>query len=266
MIWNKLSFLLRRPSIKFKTNWLVFYFVLAFWCNQGLAQRTVNLVGDPWPPYVTGALGEDADSGIAVKIAVEIFSRIEGTDVRFPLIPWKRALLEVESGESDGIGMLLKTAEREQYMEYTVPLLTSSNLVWSATFETGKPFEWSDINDFFGYRIGIIDGYSYGDTVDQRFADGSITTVVAPTVENLFAMLANDRIDMVFATESVGQELAKKYPTMKILPARQVVDSEIFYMALSKKSWAAKLVPEINHIIEALHAEGFIRRTIRGEQ
>lgn len=241
---------------------------LVFACLLGtpaFADQTVLLVGDPWPPYVIGEMGEDATSGVAVEIAKKIFSQIDGAMVRFPLIPWKRALREVEEGQSDGIGMLLKTPEREVYMLYTVALVTGENLIWSAPDKTSARFEWASIEDLHGLRIGITQGYSYGEELDRRFKNGDVIPVLAPTVEHLFEMLANGRVNLALANDAVGYSLARKHSEAGILPSVQAVNSETFYIGISRKSPAVKLVPAINRAIEALRAEGTIDRIVQGE-
>ena len=228
--------------------------------------RIVSLVGDPWPPYVNGKMGEYSTSGIAVEIAMEIFSQIENVDVKFPLIPWNRALREVEEGESEGIAMLLKTAEREKYIHYSEPLLMGTSLIWSARTEQAKSFEWQTVEDLHGYKIGIIKGYSYGESLDSMFESGKLASVSVPTVKQLFAMLANERIDIAIATDAVGYSLAREYPEIAIEPAEKPVLSETFYMGFSKKSWITTLIPEINSAIRSLQANGTINRIIKGAQ
>jgi polar amino acid transport system substrate-binding protein len=234
-------------------------------CSQAIAEQTVRLVGDPWPPYVIGELGEDATSGVAVEIVDEIFALIDDASARFPLIPWKRALREVEEGQSDGIGLLLKTAERERYMLYTVPLVTGEGLIWSATAGTANAFEWTSIQDLQGLKIGITQGYSYGEEFDRMFEKGELITVSAPSVELLFSMLANGRVELALANDAVGYSLARKYPEAGIVPAKRSTLSETFYMGISRKSSAVKLVPEINHAIELLRTNGTIARIVRRE-
>ncbi len=241
---------------------LVICFVLE---TVAAEERVVTFVGDPWPPYVEGELGEDAVSGIAVEIVFEIFSRIDNARARFPLIPWQRALQEVEQGYHDGIGILLKTAEREAYMTYSIPFIIGSDLVWSVSDEESQGFEWNQIEDFFGKRVGIIQGYSYGEKLEQAFASKAITAVVAPTVEHMFAMLANGRIDLVLANDAVGAALTKDFPDTSIVAAKKPTESNFYYLAISKKSSAISLLPEINQLIITLQAEGFIDRVIRGE-
>ena len=230
--------------------------------NQVLADQIVTFVGDPWPPYVEGVLGEDASTGIVVEVVNEIFSRIDNTRARFPLIPWNRALSEVESGSHDGIGMLLKTPEREQYMVYSEPMLVGSSLVWSTTEPGEQAFEWNVISDFHGLRIGVIDGYSYGEEIDREIQQGRIEVIKLQTVERMFIMLANDRIDLALATDAVGMVLAKKLPEAGIKAAKRPTDSDTYYLAISKKSPAVTLIPEINQIIKQLQSAGVIKSIV----
>ena len=227
------------------------------------AAATVELVGDPWPPYVTGRLGEYADGGVAVKIIEQVFADIDGIEVRFPLIPWKRALLEVESGSRDGIPLLVKTPERETYMRYTQPLVTGYNLVWSVA-ETGEAFQWKTIDDLKSRSIGVVTGYSYGEAIDRAIAAGDLNALEAPNVEQLFSMLEAGRVELILANDAVGYALAKKHPGVVIEPARRALNSETFYIGISRKSAAAGLVPRINAAIDRLRRDGVIERIVRG--
>ena len=71
-----------------------------------------------------------------------IFDHLPETDVSFPLIPWNRALREVEIGTKDGIVVLLKTQDRERYLEYTEPLFSAASLVWYSRDKFPAGFEW----------------------------------------------------------------------------------------------------------------------------
>ena len=261
------NYLLRLFSIR-KRAWIRPGLIIVFtvWCGQAYSDRTVTLVGDPWPPFVEGKLGEDAQSGIAVEIVNEIFSQIDGVQVRFPLIPWKRALLEVEEGHQDGVGILLKTPERERYMTYSDPLLIDDSLVWSIEDPARGHFEWSSLEDFKGLKVGVISGYSYGAAIDGQIENRTITAVFAPTVEHLFAMLVNGRIDVALSNESVGSSQINRFPDVPIRASKRPTDTETFYMGLSKKSWAVELIPDINRILQKLNDDGVIKRILRGSE
>lgn len=239
--------------------------MFSLWAGICAAEISVNLVGDPWPPYVNGELGEFAESGVGVEIIKRVFAQLDDAEVRFPLIPWERALLEVERGQSDGIAMLLKTAERERFITFSVPLVTGYNLIWSVAEADGSAYEWSAVEDLYGKRVGIVKGYSYGDEMDRSFEQGMITAVEAPNVGQLFAMLAAGRVSLIMANDAVGYELARGYDDVAIKPSARPTNSETFYIGISKKSPAAELIPRINAAIEKLRREGTIERIVRGK-
>lgn len=234
------------------------------WHGSVLARPAITLVSDPWPPYVYGELGKTASSGIALDLVNEIFSRVGEVDVRLLIIPWKRALMEVERGYYDGIPMLLKTAEREEYLVYSIPMLVGKNLAWSLESASGRCFEWQDLSDFDGRRVGVIQDYSYGQRFDQKIADGTLSVIVVPSVSHLFDMLVNDRLDVALANDAVGRAMSRKYPDFKIRAAKRPTDTDTFFMALSKKSAHAGLMPEINRVIRELQKEGFIEGLVKG--
>ena len=229
-------------------------------------KRQVNMVSDPWPPFIEGELGDFARGGIAFTIHQEIFSRIDGVDISVHLIPWKRALREVEQGAYDGIPILLKTPEREAYLKYSDPFLVGRNLVWSVADAQGRVFQWESIDDLRGKRIGIVPDYSYGEQFDKLFAQGELTPIHAPAVNNLFLMLAKGRIDLALASESVGYLYAENIEDVVILPAEQPTDADIYHIGISRKSWAVELLPQINRIIYELQAEGYIDQLLRGNE
>lgn len=228
----------------------------AFFCH---AEQRVTLTGDPWPPYVEGELGQEARGGIVVELVERIFSRLEGVEASFPLVPWNRALKEVEVGTKDGIVALLKSAERERYMVYTDPLFESHNLVWYSKKKFPRGFNWNKIGDLAGYRVGITKGYTYGDDIDHAIESGLLPVVRVPTVDRLFAMLARDRVDIALANDNVGNALAGRYGSAnELVAAHKATGKDVHYLAFSRKSPAQDLVPRINRILSELRGEGVL--------
>lgn len=228
---------------------------------RAAAAETVLLASDPWPPYVTGELGGKVTGGLAVDLINRIFERIDGVDVAIPMVPWNRALAEVEKGTKDGIPMLLKTEEREAYMVYTDPLVRSSSLIWYVRERIPDGVEWQRIDDLVRYRIGITRGYSYGEEMDAALNSGRYTVVAAASTSQLFKMLTKNRVDLALANDAVGYTLAAEHaPDGAIVPAPKAIEIEVHYMAFSKKSPAVRLIPQINRIIGELRAEGVMAR------
>ena len=117
---------------------------------------------------------------------------------------------------------------------------------------------WHELADLQKGRLGVTRGYSYGDEVDAAIKDGSLAVTEVPNVGRLMAMLAAGRIDLAIASDSVGYALAGEHPAARIVPASKPTASEVFYIAISKKSSAVSLVPEINRILADLKAQGVI--------
>lgn len=250
-------------SLRRRTSQLMLVSMLISLPCPGFAQQVVTLTGDPWPPYVEGVLGQEATHGTVVELAKEVFRRLNGVQLSLPMIPWNRALREVEHGTKDGILGLLKTEERERYMIYTEPLFSARSLVWYTKNKFPRGFYWNSINDLAKYKVGVIQGYSYGDEIDSAIQSGDFPVVQVATVDLLFKMLAKERIDIAIENDSVGYALASQSsPEVAILPAEKAIETEVLYIAFSKKSNAQKLIPQINQILSELRKEGFMDRLL----
>ena len=219
-------------------------------------ERQVTLTGDPWPPYVEGELGTMATGGIAVWLVERIFERIVDVTPTFPLVPWERALREVEAGTMDGIVILAKTPERERYMVYTEPLMTSRNLVWYTEERFPEGFQWSSVEDFSGHLVGVVRGYDYGADIDNAIVDGTLSVVAVNDTERLFTMLARGRLDLALANDNVGMAQARRRAgEATIRAADRPTAEDVYYMAFSRRSDAARLVDPVNRVLADLRRE-----------
>ena len=129
--------------------------------------------------------------------------------------------------------------------------------MWHTKDRFPDGFKWERVEDLANYRIGVARGYSYGEVFDAAFATGNYTVVEAALTSQLFKMLGKNRIDIALANDAVGYTLALEHaPDRSIVPAAKEIEVEVHYMAFSKKSPAARLVPEINKILAQLRKEG----------
>lgn len=248
-------------NIQSKTATYLVALVLSTSSSSLSAERTVTLTGDPWPPYMLGELGQEATGGVGRDLILAIFDRIDGVEVSFPLIPWKRALREVRAGTKDGIAILLKTAEREHYIDYTDELFASLNLVWYSRKRFAQGFEWDNLSDLKRYRLGITRDYSYGETIDRAIEDDRLAATQVTTVNQLFAMLAQNRVDLALANDVVGCALAKQYSG--IVAAQKETGADVYHIGFSKLSPARALISSVDRIISELKEERIIDKMIR---
>ncbi|MFN3130839.1 substrate-binding periplasmic protein [Roseibium sp.] len=145
---------------------------LAFGATAVKAE-TVRLVTLEYPPYQYEA-GPDAD-GIVVRILRDAFAKMNA-DISIEVLPWKRSLKMVETGDADAIFTAYKTAERETFLDYSKTVLMPQVVsVWvnkdkSVAFD-GSMDSLSDVS------IGLVDGLSYGGTVDDAIKSGVLTSL-----------------------------------------------------------------------------------------
>ena len=229
---------------------------------SAMAEQTVVLVSDPWPPYIVGKLGEEANDGTTIEVIKLIFAEVDGLEVSLPLTPWNRALKSVKEGAADGIQMLRKTKERETYMVFTNRVFLSREQLWYSQQQFTDGFHWQTIDDLKPYVIGVVDGYSYSEIMDDALATKQLTAVKARDADQLFAMLAAGRIDVALASEAVGKSLARQYQDRQIIASDQAVAEEPHYIGIAKNTEAVKWIPDINRAIDKLMANGSIDRII----
>ena len=227
-------------------------------------KQHVTLSGDPWPPYIVGELGEEATTGVGVRLMHAIFDRLDGVELSIPMIPWKRALREVRRGTKDGIAILLKTPKREQYMVYSDELFRSFNTVWYSTANFPNGFFWQQYDDFKPYTIGVVQGHSYGDELDQMIDAGTLAAIKVSSVRQLFAMLRKGRIQLAIADRLVGDAFARQYTgsSRRLRAAKKPAAGEVYYIAFSKKSKARHLIPAINRVVAEMKKEGVIEKLV----
>ncbi len=251
-----------RPCLFAVAKTLFLTFLCLIPVQQVFAARVLTLSGDPWPPFVEGELGSQAVGGIAIDITNQLFDRVDDLQPSFPLVPWKRALQEVENGRKDGIVMLLKNAKREKYMAFSDPVLQATGKIWYSDNQYPKGLAGENCADLNPLRLAVTRGYSYGEDFDQAISKGLLSVVEAPSVENLFAMLSSNRVGAVLANDVVGYALAARYPDANIRSANFCGVTEVFYLGLSRKSGAAEYIPAINQALSEIKKEGVINRLL----
>ncbi len=222
----------------------------------------VQLVDAPFPPYIEGEYDGKPTGGIVPRILAELEART-GHELRLTLHPWKRVLKMVRLGQADGVSLLMRTAERETFLRYTTVLLESRESLYYNTARL-EGFQWRTFRDLEGYRIGLVDGYTYGQPFMEALSTLDLTVEYAGDTESAFRMLAAGRVDLVLEDDAVASSLLAANPSWQDVldRAEQPVAVYPFHMAFSRKSPAADLVPEIDRAIEAMQSDGTLKSII----
>lgn len=166
---------------------------------------------DPWEPYqyedVNGAM-----RGMDVEV-VRVVAQDAGCDVRFVRGSWQMLLSKLHDGEIDLLMGASATPERETYARFSPPYRqeTFALYVRSEDLERLSPKSLSQLVAS-GRRIGVTNGYFYGDAATQLIlgddtADGF---AAAPLVELNYARLVDGEIDALLDDTYVAAALMRR--------------------------------------------------------
>ncbi|MGD9125005.1 MAG: transporter substrate-binding domain-containing protein [Desulfarculaceae bacterium] len=226
----------------------------------------IRLGDSPFPPYTEGKEGSPPTGGIVPKIMEEIFSRL-GLKVSIELYPWKRLLKLAELGRTDGITLLMKTKEREKYLVFSQVLFKARELFYFHNSRL-KGFNWKIWSDLKPYTIGLVDGFTYGQGFMQALQKHQLKVEYAPTSHINFEKLAAGRLDLCLEEEMVSKAWFTANPKKRIYirPAAKPVTVYPYYLAFSRKSAAASLLPRVNRIILQMQTDGTMNRLLGRNQ
>ena len=84
-------------------KWVMMLMITIGVALTAMAETHVTLVIEPYPPFALGEEGTVTTTGVAVKVAHEIFRRIPEATLTVMLMPWKRLMEEVKTGRKDGV-------------------------------------------------------------------------------------------------------------------------------------------------------------------
>jgi len=228
-----------------------------------VAQTKVNLVIEPYPPFALGKEGTVSTEGIAVKVVHEIFRRIPEATVEVQLMPWERLLLEVREGRKDGVLLIFKKPEREEYMDYTSPIFSGRHVIIYNLQQHPKGIIWDTYEDLKKYRYGKVRGYSINPTFDELMNEGMIQPdIVSKEIQN-FKKLLLKRIDFFVINSLVAQSIINSNGWEDTIRLGEKEVSKLdWYITFSKETSAKRFIPQVNQVILDMEADGTMKRLL----
>lgn len=203
---------------------------LAFGCN--LQAETIHLTNGEWSPY----LGENLPHhGVASRIIEEAFA-LEGIQVQWAFYPWARALRSAENGRSAGTAVWRRSPEREQAFFISDPVVDTSYYLFH---RQDRPFDWQQISDLRGKRIGGAIDYNYGPAFEQAEKNGQVQMQRLSTEELAVRMLLAGRLDALPMDKVVAFDLLRS--KFSLAERRQLsfhplpLNSDSLHLLLSRK-------------------------------
>ncbi len=248
-----------------KFTFRILVLALGLWgasLGSGVAEeQTLRLATDPWPPYSIGFSGGKLQGGYALEVGTAL-SRHLNCDFKADLFPWRRVLLYMEKGNYDITFPVQYKPDRERFMVFSDVVLEDRVFVWLLKDRQDDLVNWQTIDDLKPYKFGIVSGYTYQAQMDEALEKRIIRSEQSFSAEPNFIKLIGKRFDAVLESESVVLSFFKKNPEWRqqIIHAPTVVAKDEFRIGISKKSTFAKMLPQINQVIQKMKDDGTINR------
>lgn len=251
-------------TVALRTAAAAFALLLAFGPGGALAQETISVRSDFWYPFN----GDPSDSrpGYVVEMLKAIFEK-GGGKVDYQTIPWKRAVAEAEQGKINGvIGALKSDTPDFIFPEEPIGVYTPTLFV-----KKGSGWSYSGLDSLKGKRIGIINGYSYGDKLDayvkqnQNNAQAIDESSGEKPVEQSIRKLMAGRVDAFIEVPTVFWAQVDKLGLDKsqFQEAGVVNDPEPMFVSFSPKRPDSKtLATKLTNGIRELRRSGELAKIL----
>lgn len=200
--------------------------------------------------------------GIAVDIVNEVFARME-QPITLRLYPFARSLNMIEDADADAIFAIVKTPEREQFLNYPDEVLINQTAILFARKDAQIHFD-GDLRTLSGYRFGILRAATYGKQWEEATSTGIISKIdkVNSYPQNILKLASNrvdivigPRLSMLYAMKKLGyQNVAQELsPHIEVVPT---------YLAFSKTRVAPETIKLFERTLKALKEDGTYEKIV----
>ena len=218
-------------------------------------QKTVSLVTSKFPPYKDPEL---PDNGLLVAITRAALEKV-GYELTITYRPWARILVEIKSGNYDGILGVWYREQRQAWLAYSQPIGVNRVMLFK---HTGLAFKFNGFNSLKPYTIGVVRGYA----TTPEFIAANLNVEDVTSDEQNVHKLVNRRIDFTLMDDLVMHNLLnKKYPGLDVIEeVGLVVEREETFVGFSKDAvgFTQKLI-DFNIGLKEIRQDGTFSRIMK---
>lgn len=192
-----------------------------------LADTVLTVVSEPWPPYVTEQLDLP---GFDVEVTESVLAQL-GLQMELQLLPWRRAQVEVNSGQADALLDAFDSPERRRELHYPdEPLSYSSSYLYCFAC---KRSDAPSLAELEGKVVAINRGYQYADAFDVH---PGIDRLPVDTFEQGFRLLQRGRVGYYAVNSRVASYVLQQWDEARIKPLTPALaPAEPVYLVFADK-------------------------------
>src|SRR3954454_21437557 len=198
----------------------------------------LTLVSTQWPPFTNGA----GEPRFALDLVEAALGRI-GVSAKTTLVSAAQFTPSLLTGAFDGSAAVWKDPERERVLLFSQPYLENRLVLVG---RRGSNVSAKSLADLKGKRVAIVEGYSYGDTVDAA----GPAFVRSRSEEDSLTRLLNGGVDYTLMDELVVQYIVSNYPkesgTRLQIGTTSLVTRELYFAVRRSRADAASIIERFN--------------------
>jgi len=224
---------------------------------QICANERIQVYGySDYLPYMDGNK-EDA-KGLYSVLIKEIFKRAD-VDIKLEIYPWVRALYFAEKGKG-GFGLLFKSKARLKIFDYSDEVFPERMYLYTLK---GKDFKFDNIDDLRGKKIGIVRGYSYGESFNKAIKDKKVNVQSVRNDDLNFKKIMGGRIDCLISSELLASIYINKHHLEdRIVNLEKPVEDGKVYFVFAKQMNRRNILIKFNQAMVDMKKDGSFQKII----
>ncbi|WP_354623611.1 transporter substrate-binding domain-containing protein [Psychromonas sp. MME2] len=243
-----------------KNTKLTIYFLLLLFIHLPSSSTAdeITIVADQWYPYN----GDEKSPGYGIEIAKHIF-QAAGHKIIYKIMPWNRAIKKTREGKFNAIIGAMK----EEAPDFIFPeeeFGISEEMFFA---KKGSTWRYNGIKSLQGINIGLIKDYSYGNELEDFFADNPDKTQYAQVTKPLemnIKKLLYGRVDVIIEDPVVlAQTSMQMGLSEQLIKVGKTTQADKVYVSFSPNIAKSKEYAEIyTEGIRKLQASGELEKIL----
>lgn len=214
--------------------------------------------GQEYPPfnYIEGGKTLGAMNDIVTEMCA-----ITKDTCKLEIVPLKRAITGIESGEIHGVVALLKNAERDGFARFSPPIIKSDMIL-----VTAGPVIAKNVSELKGWTIGAVTSSSSAKLASAAAAEAGDGAKVIEDSDNdtIVKKVSNNRYGdkgAIIINEDVLRYVSKKNNVSNLKPMF-TVKSDDFGIYFSKKSVDDATLKKFSDALEQMKSSGAMKKIL----
>lgn len=212
-----------------------------------------------WEPYQFNKVTSSGYNltGMDIDLVKSIAKRV-GVEITYEQVDWKEHQKDLRSGERDIAAGATYTANRSEYVYFSVPYRFEENSLFTLS-DSNKSLEFQSISEFLAqvrlqnYILGVTEGFIYADPQINLFINDQTTQDIIKKYPNDIEAsnaLIKGEIDGFISDRVVGAAAILNNKTNSAVKEVQLNVKTPIHLMFSKKTVPLELVDKFNQEIK----------------